>query len=130
MSRRGAFRRAGGVPYGLPRKEALMRGSTTSRRLALLGLGISLPLGASMNIGAEAAQISQSMSTTAPASDNNHIANGRHNISSVTIRSPSRFHGVQIVADSNAGALTNVNNGFCKKRYHCKIRQRAVNIAH
>ncbi|GAB3972307.1 hypothetical protein GCM10029978_049150 [Actinoallomurus acanthiterrae] len=107
-----------------------MKGSTTSRRLALLGLGISFPLAASMNIDADAAQIPQRVLTAAPAGDNNHVANGRHNASSVTIRSPSFFRGVQLVGDANVRAITNTNNAFCKKRRHCKIRQRAVIIAH
>ncbi|GAA4623966.1 hypothetical protein GCM10023196_022340 [Actinoallomurus vinaceus] len=107
-----------------------MRRITASRGLALLGLGISLPFAASMNIDAEAALIPQRVLTAAPAGDNNHVANGRHNASSVTIRSPSFFRGIQLVGDANVRALTNTNNAFCKKRRHCKIRQRAVIIAH
>lgn len=105
-----------------------MKGSTTSRRLILLGLDISSAPGISINIDAEAAQIPQRPPTIAPAGDHNRAGNGHRNNSAVTIRSPFRLRGIQLINNSNAGVMTNVNNAVCKKRMHCKIRQRGDNF--
>lgn len=102
-----------------------MRGSTTSRRLALLGLGIFLTLGASANINATAAQIPQGAPNIAPVGDHNSTGNGRYNINAVSVRTFSKVKGVQIVSQANAGGRNHTNNAFCPRRHHCRIHQRA-----
>jgi hypothetical protein len=38
--------------------------------------------------------------------------------------------GIQDIADGNVVATVNTNNALCKKRRHCWIRQRAINVVH
>ncbi|MCO5998246.1 hypothetical protein [Actinoallomurus rhizosphaericola] len=105
-----------------------MRAKTARRPLALIGFGLFMTLGMSMNTGAEAEQYFQGAQVFALPGDNNHIANGHHNVSNSTIRSPTRLHGIQQVADANALARVGRNNAICRKRRFCNIQQRVVII--
>jgi hypothetical protein len=105
-----------------------MRGTTGGRLVTVSGLMLSVALGMSTSLDARAATLPRQAPITVPAGDHNHNGNGNGNINSITIRSPGYFKGLQHVADANAGGLTNTNNAVCKKRRHCRIHQRAVNI--
>jgi hypothetical protein len=89
-----------------------------------------MALGTSMNVDAEAAQVPQRTPITAPIGDDNHIANGKHNLSSIAIRSPTFLRGIQQAADGNVLSKVARNNAICKKKHFCKIHQRAVIINH
>ncbi|MEV5751107.1 hypothetical protein AB0L00_25075 [Actinoallomurus sp. NPDC052308] len=107
-----------------------MRAKTACRPLVLLGLGLFAALGTSMNTDAEAERIYRSAPAFAPLGDDNHIANGHHNLSSITIRSPTHLRGIQQVADANIHSKIARNNAICRKKRFCKIHQRAFVIAH
>jgi hypothetical protein len=100
-----------------------MRTIAKGRCVTLLGLGISLALGAPLHAGAEAAQIPQRPSMTTLVGDKNHIGNGTHNHNALSIRSPTTNKGPQAVSNSNAGGKTITRNAFCKKKRFCKIIQ-------
>ena len=104
-----------------------MRGNINDRLPAVLGLGLLAAIGTSMNMVAAAAQVPRGAPIAAPA-DHYHNGNGRYNNNAFTIRTKSQIKGIQIVSNADAGSVTNVNNGFCRKRLHCKIRQRTTNI--
>jgi hypothetical protein len=101
-----------------------MRTIAKCRRVALLGLGISLAFGAPLHVSAEAAQIPQRSSMTTPADDNIHIGNGTHNYNRINIHTSTTNKGSQVVDNSNAGGRPSIRNAFCKKKRYCKIIQR------
>jgi hypothetical protein len=62
----------------------------------------------------------------APRGDVNHNGNGTHNHNSLSIRSPTRNSGYQVVSNANAGGVTTTRNASCKWMRHCVIHQREV----
>ncbi|MEV5704932.1 hypothetical protein [Actinoallomurus sp. NPDC052274] len=103
-----------------------MRRTVPGRLGALVGLAAFAAVAGPMETGAAAAPMPWTAPGTVPAGDHNNFGNGRHNIFSFTIRSPSHVHGVQTTADQNNQTTISRNNAICKKHRHCRIHQRAV----
>lgn len=100
-----------------------MRRIASGSRVILLGLGISLILGASLHPRAEAAPIPQVSSMTTIADDKYHFGNGSHNQNAISFHSPTYINGTQAISNSNAGGRTITRNRFYEKKCHCKIIQ-------
>jgi hypothetical protein len=100
-----------------------MRGSVHRRLIALVGLTIVASLATSAVTCAAAAPVPLGASG---GGDRNNIANGKRNISSVSIRSPANIKGVQIVSDENAATVESRNSAICRKKRYCRIHQRSI----
>ena len=90
--------------------------------LAALGVGMSL------QVSAGAAVTPRSLPVAALdrlPGDDQHNGNGKYNRISSPFDSPNFMPGIQHVVNANSGGSTINQAGFCKRRAHCKIVQKA-----
>jgi hypothetical protein len=55
--------------------------------------------------------------------DHNRIGNGSGNRNSISIHSPTRNHGKQVISNANAGGVSSIRNAICKRQRTCVIHQ-------
>lgn len=95
-----------------------MRTPTLGHRPILLGIATLLGLGLAWPAPADATVLLPTGHRR-----HEHYGNGRHNLNTFSIRSPTWIRGVQNASNSNTGSSDRAQNAYCKRKRYCRITQ-------
>lgn len=90
--------------------------------LAVLGAALSL------QTNADAAATSRSLPSVTFGrlpGDDQHNGNGRFNRNSSPFNSPNNIRGSQTIINANSGGNTISQSSACKRKFHCRLVQKA-----